>query len=732
MIQTTEVSITYKGDGVQTSFPYPYPYRSSDDIVGYIINDVGYEKRITNNFKYDKVSNIYQYPLAGEPLAAPYSIKLIRETPQQQNADLPGKLPFSLIEKSLDWIIMILQEIGSRCNSLWHIRNDCKLSETNARNSASAAAESEENAANSEDMAKKWAMSPVSPDGVVDTNSPTGYTQSAKIWAALSKEYAGLSKFKLPIGYYNSVDEMRASETAIVGRPCVTLGYYEPNDGGGAVYIIRSKTNSDVDDGGSIIVLDNGNVAELIIEGAVNVRQFGAKGDGTTDDTTAIQHAINAYNQVAIPPGEYIFTTLTLKSNLKLIGMGGTLKLKDDVCTDTTKYYQIIWSDSSNENVTLDGLIINGNADNNSSYKVADAITICGTHCSIRNCTILNAPDSGIMFSQAINSTCEGNYIKGFRDCGIYVNNNDKANQKLGSIVSKNIIVAAAQSGITGIALKRICQQIQVVNNTIRNCQYGITHEQASTDSDFSTDTVVSGNVIIDNSNMSIILRGSANCVCSNNYIYSTSATAIRVESCQNCTISNNAIVQTYGDITSSISIIGIDNRKGFSSSDSITVVGNTIKINYASSTSTIYAFRVIGTSTDPANRISIIGNTVAYTYTSTKSDNAMLFRLSYVTSSIVTANTISGASRIGDIDQDTDSVVVNNQGDNYNTSLNGKILITRMINGRAIYLLTSSAAPSFAAATSDIALAKYPATVGCIGYVYDGAAWKKFGAITT
>lgn len=336
MIQTTEVSITYKGDGVQTSFPYPYPYRNSDDIVGYIINDVGYETRITNNFKYDKVSNIYQYPLAGDPLAAPYSIKLIRETPQQQNADLPGKLPFSLIEKSLDWIIMILQEIGSRCNSLWHIRNDCKLSETNARNSASAAAESEENAANSEenaanseDMAKKWAMSPVSPDGVVDTTSPTGYTQSAKIWAALSKEYAGLSKFKLPIGYYNSVDEMKASETALVGRPCVTLGYYEPNDGGGSVYVIRAKTEDDVDDDGNIIVLDNGNVAELMTDGEVNVKQFGAKGNGSTDDTITVQNAINyAYSKgrhadtqevnaadgkilpkIIFPGGEYVTST---------------------------------------------------------------------------------------------------------------------------------------------------------------------------------------------------------------------------------------------------------------------------------------------------------------------------------------------------------------------------------------------------------------------------------------
>lgn len=154
MIQTTEVSITYKGDGVQTLFSYPYPYRSSEDIVGYIVDESGHEERITTNFKYDNVTNMYQYPLAGDPLAAPNCLKLIRETPQQQNADLPGKLPFSLIEKSLDWIIMILQEIGSKCNNLWHVRNDCRLSETNARNSASAAAESETNAADSEEMAK--------------------------------------------------------------------------------------------------------------------------------------------------------------------------------------------------------------------------------------------------------------------------------------------------------------------------------------------------------------------------------------------------------------------------------------------------------------------------------------------------------------------------------------------------------------------------------------------------
>lgn len=114
------------------------------------------------------------------------------------------------------------------------------------------------------DLSKAWAESATSPDSATDTDSPTGYTQSAKIWAALSKEYAGLSKFKLPIGYYNSVSEMRASETAIVGRPCVTLGFITKGDGRGAKYVVREPKDTDVYDDYAVVKLDNGSVAELL------------------------------------------------------------------------------------------------------------------------------------------------------------------------------------------------------------------------------------------------------------------------------------------------------------------------------------------------------------------------------------------------------------------------------------------------------------------------------------
>lgn len=116
MIQTMEVSVSYTGDGVQTSFPYPYDYRSGEDITGYLVDAEGRETEITTNYKFDTVENNYIYPLNGDPIQAPTGIKITRETPLQNNVDLPDRLPFSIIEKMFDWIIMMLQETVQQAN----------------------------------------------------------------------------------------------------------------------------------------------------------------------------------------------------------------------------------------------------------------------------------------------------------------------------------------------------------------------------------------------------------------------------------------------------------------------------------------------------------------------------------------------------------------------------------------------------------------------------------------
>jgi Pectate lyase superfamily protein len=74
-----------------------------------------------------------------------------------------------------------------------------------------------------------------------------------------------------------------------------------------------------------------------------NVRQFGAKGDGRTDDTRAIQKTIDAAAEtggaVFLPPSEYACSELHVRARVALIGVpawdyhvggGSVLKLADD------------------------------------------------------------------------------------------------------------------------------------------------------------------------------------------------------------------------------------------------------------------------------------------------------------------------------------------------------------------------------------------------------------------
>lgn len=124
--------------------------------------------------------------------------------------------------------------------------------------------------------------------------------------------------------YFNNVEEMKADNTLKEGDMVITLGYYEPNDGGGAEYKVIND-NSLEDDGGSIIALNNGLKAQLNIRNnQVNIKQFGAYGDNEHDDTAYFQKIINStIENIIIPEGIFLIKKINIynKNSLKLEGL---------------------------------------------------------------------------------------------------------------------------------------------------------------------------------------------------------------------------------------------------------------------------------------------------------------------------------------------------------------------------------------------------------------------------
>lgn len=127
MISKDKTTITYKGDGVTTSFPFPYQYRAGEDIKGYLLVN-GKEMPIVANYRFNEVENKFIYPVNGVPLFTTDTLIIKRQTPIEQNADLPNKYPYNAVETVADNLTLIAQEQEAKIKGIENIRNE--LNET--------------------------------------------------------------------------------------------------------------------------------------------------------------------------------------------------------------------------------------------------------------------------------------------------------------------------------------------------------------------------------------------------------------------------------------------------------------------------------------------------------------------------------------------------------------------------------------------------------------------------
>jgi len=242
----------------------------------------------------------------------------------------------------------------------------------------------------------------------------------------------------------DSIASLKAiSVSGITSNQAVSvLGYYVAGDGGGGIFYYDSASAT-ADNGGTVIQPTTGTGRwKRVYSGALNVRWFGAKGDGTTDDSASFQNTLSASQVVCVPSGTYKINQVQITAKTQIDGVGGPLIT--NTTSGWTMYFEV--NDSADRDgpgwirglsfSVLNGIrfgrigpvsLIDATWDSTTPAIKCFSITDCqfdcnraaaipdaGTNTPVPSTETLLAYGCAIACSKFYNSTIERNRITGF------------------------------------------------------------------------------------------------------------------------------------------------------------------------------------------------------------------------------------------------------------------------------------------------------------------------------
>lgn len=196
--------------------------------------------------------------------------------------------------------------------------------------------------------------------------------------------------------------------------------------------------------------------------------QYGAKGDGSTDDTDAIRAAIASGKPLLIAGGTFNITEdIQLPSNYQIVGGSGVMHF-----ASTSR---LLIKDV--DNVVIDGVHITSNVQDFETDPNASLVRIQGsTNVTIKNCRIYDARTDAISVGRASG----GNHCKNVMIIGNYINNAGRNGISVtdcsGCLITNNYIDTVTKFvPRCGIDIEPnfpddLAENIQIDANTTTNC----------------------------------------------------------------------------------------------------------------------------------------------------------------------------------------------------------------------------------------------------------------------
>ncbi len=303
---STTARVQYTGDGTTVDFTVPFPFQADADL-GVMVTTSGVDAT--------KVVNV-DYVVTGEGLAgggnvrfttAPASgtkVTIYRDLDLNQTRSFTytGSFPTPTVTAAADKAMQAAQQLNEK------IKRTRRVSVVNSEMPELAVA----------DRAGTV-------DGWDTDGFPTQYPADIAV-LPYSSPYVT-----------STITSLRAINYSVIatGTQVSVSQYATAGDGGGGLFRVDKSDTTTADNGGTVIVANDGTRLKRIDTVIVNALWFGAKFDGTTNDTAAIQAALDFVGdrgggEVLCPEGTAIVTTLSIPNYTSLTGRGAiatTIKL---------------------------------------------------------------------------------------------------------------------------------------------------------------------------------------------------------------------------------------------------------------------------------------------------------------------------------------------------------------------------------------------------------------------